>query len=67
MRERRKSPRGLQLGPLPQGDGHPVVVLPAFLTSDWMTRGFRVWLKALSAMRRRAGAAASISGRARRR
>lgn len=47
VREMRKSPRRLQLGPLPQGDGHPVIVLPAFLTSDGMNRGFRAWLKAL--------------------
>ena len=45
--ELRKSPRGVQIGPLPPGDGHPVIVLPAFLSSDGMNRGFRTWLEAL--------------------
>jgi pimeloyl-ACP methyl ester carboxylesterase len=47
LRERRRSPRGLHLGPLPRGDGHPVIVLPAFLSSDGLNRGFRDWLVSL--------------------
>jgi hypothetical protein len=35
------------VGPVPRGDGHPVIVLPAFFCSDGMTRGFRRWLAAL--------------------
>ena len=35
------------VGPVPRGDGHPVIVLPAFFCSDGMTRGFRQWLTAL--------------------
>lgn len=35
------------VGPVPRGDGHPVIVLPAFLCSDTMTRGFRDWLAGL--------------------
>jgi pimeloyl-ACP methyl ester carboxylesterase len=35
------------VGPVPRGDGHPVIVLPAFFCSDGMTRGFRQWLAAL--------------------
>ena len=35
------------VGPVPRGDGHPVIVLPAFFCSDGMTRGFREWLTAL--------------------
>jgi pimeloyl-ACP methyl ester carboxylesterase len=41
LREMRRSPRGLHLGPLPHGDGHAVIVLPAFLSSDGQNRGFR--------------------------
>ena len=37
----------LAAGRVPRGDGHPVIVLPAFLCSDAMTRGFRDWLAAL--------------------
>jgi pimeloyl-ACP methyl ester carboxylesterase len=33
-----------EVGPVPHGDGHPVIVLPAFLCSDLMSRGFRDWL-----------------------
>ena len=47
LREMRRSPRGIHLGPVPHGDGHPVIVLPAFLCSDMMNRGFREWLTAL--------------------
>jgi pimeloyl-ACP methyl ester carboxylesterase len=47
LRELRRSPRGVQLGALPRGDGHPVIVLPAFLSSDRLNRGFRVWLAGL--------------------
>jgi pimeloyl-ACP methyl ester carboxylesterase len=35
------------IGPVPRGDGHPVIVLPPFFCSDGMTRGFRAWLAAL--------------------
>jgi len=35
------------VGGVPRGDGHPVIVLPAFFCSDGMTRGFRQWLTAL--------------------
>ena len=38
---------GIGTGPLPAGDGHPVIVLPPFLCSDRMTRGFRAWLAGL--------------------
>lgn len=41
---RRPLPR---VGPVPRGDGHPVIVLPAFFCSDMMTRGLREWLTAL--------------------
>lgn len=37
----------LRVGPVPRGDGHPVIVLPAFFCSDSMTRGLREWLTAL--------------------
>jgi pimeloyl-ACP methyl ester carboxylesterase len=37
----------LSIGLVPRGDGHPVIVLPAFFCSDGMTRGFRAWLAAL--------------------
>ncbi len=47
LREMRRSPRGVHIGPVPLGDGHPVIVLPAFLCSDTMSRGFREWLTAL--------------------
>jgi pimeloyl-ACP methyl ester carboxylesterase len=47
LREMRRSPRGMHLGPLPRGDGHPVIVLPAFLSSDGLNRGFRDWLVGL--------------------
>lgn len=36
-----------RVGPVPCGDGHPVIVLPAFFCSDVMTRGLRAWLNAL--------------------
>jgi hypothetical protein len=36
-----------RVGPVPRGDAHPVIVLPAFFCSDGMTRGFRAWLTAL--------------------
>ena len=41
---RRPLPR---IGPVPRGDGHPVIVLPAFFCTDGMTHGFRQWLTAL--------------------
>ena len=47
LREMRRSPRGIHLGPVPLGDGHPIIVLPAFLCSDTINRGFRDWLSAL--------------------
>jgi pimeloyl-ACP methyl ester carboxylesterase len=47
LREMRRSPRSVHIGPVPLGDGHPVIVLPAFLCSDTMNRGFREWLAAL--------------------
>jgi pimeloyl-ACP methyl ester carboxylesterase len=47
LREMRKGPRGVQIGSLPPGDGHPVIVLPAFLCSDAMSRNFRDWLATL--------------------
>jgi pimeloyl-ACP methyl ester carboxylesterase len=47
LREMRRTPRRIHLGPVPLGDGHPVIVLPAFLCSDHMSRGFRDWLHAL--------------------
>jgi pimeloyl-ACP methyl ester carboxylesterase len=47
LREMRKRPRGVPVGPVPGGDGHSVMVLPAFLTSDAMNGGFRAWLEAL--------------------
>ena len=37
----------VEVGPVPRGDGHPVIVLPAFFCSDAMTRGFRDWLTVL--------------------
>jgi hypothetical protein len=37
----------VRVGPVPHGDGHPVIVLPAFFCSDGMTRGFRQWLATL--------------------
>jgi pimeloyl-ACP methyl ester carboxylesterase len=36
-----------RVGPVPRGDGHPVIVLPAFFCSDAMTQSFRDWLSAL--------------------
>lgn len=47
LREMRRTPRRIHLGPVPFGDGHPVIVLPAFLCSDHMSRGLREWLAAL--------------------
>ena len=47
LRAVRFTPRRVHLGPVPLGDGHPVIVLPAFLCSDHMSRGFREWLAAL--------------------
>jgi hypothetical protein len=47
LREMRPFPRRIHLGPVPVGDGHPVIVLPAFLCSDAMNRSFRDWLTAL--------------------
>lgn len=47
LRAMRLTPRRVHLGPVPLGDGHPVIVLPAFLCSDHMSRGFRAWLAAL--------------------
>jgi pimeloyl-ACP methyl ester carboxylesterase len=47
LREMRRSPRGVHTGKLPSGDGHPVIVLPTFLCSDGMSRGFREWLATL--------------------
>lgn len=47
LREMRRNPRRIHLGPVPLGDGHPVIVLPPFLCSDHMSRGPRDWLKAL--------------------
>ena len=47
LREIRRNPRRIHLGPVPLGDGHPVIVLPPFLCSDYMSRGLRDWLKAL--------------------
>jgi pimeloyl-ACP methyl ester carboxylesterase len=48
LRERsRRGRRVVALGPLPSGDGHPVIVLPPFLCSDLVSRGFREWLAGL--------------------
>ncbi|HWB48815.1 MAG TPA: alpha/beta fold hydrolase [Stellaceae bacterium] len=47
LRQMRLRPRTIRLGPVPLGDGHPVIVLPAFLCSDMMSRNFRDWLTAL--------------------
>ena len=47
LREMRHTGRRVHLGPVPLGDGHPVIVLPPFLCSDHMSRGLRDWLKAL--------------------
>ena len=47
LRGIRPLPRRVHLGPVPLGDGHPVIVLPAFLCSDHMSRGLREWLAAL--------------------
>jgi len=47
LRNMRPLPRRIHLGPVPLGDGHPVIVLPAFLCSDHMSRGVRDWLSAL--------------------
>lgn len=47
VREMRRAGRRIHLGPVPLGDGHPVIVLPPFLCSDHMSRGLREWLKAL--------------------
>jgi len=47
LREARRRPRWVETGPVPPGDGHPVIVLPAFLCSDAMSRGLRSWLAAL--------------------
>jgi pimeloyl-ACP methyl ester carboxylesterase len=43
----RLRPSRADVGVVPRGDGHPVIVLPAFFCSDVMTRGFRRWLSAL--------------------
>jgi len=43
----RLRPFRINVGPVPRGDGHPVIVLPAFFCSDGMTRGFRQWLTKL--------------------
>ena len=40
-------PRRPRVGPVPLGDGHPVIVLPALFCCDVMTRGLRSWLTAL--------------------
>jgi hypothetical protein len=37
----------VRIGPVPLGDGHPVIVLPAFFCSDLKHRGTRAWLAAL--------------------
>ena len=34
------------IGLLPSGDGHVVLVIPAFLTGDWATSSFRLFLRA---------------------
>ncbi|HTQ34157.1 MAG TPA: alpha/beta hydrolase [Stellaceae bacterium] len=47
LRGFRPLPRRVYLGPVPVGDGHPVIVLPAFLCSDHMSRGLREWLSVL--------------------
>jgi pimeloyl-ACP methyl ester carboxylesterase len=47
LREMRRTGQRIHLGPVPLGDGHPVIVLPAFLCSDHMSRGLRQWLRAL--------------------
>lgn len=44
MLRARLRPFRVNVGPVPRGDGHPVIVLPAFFCSDGMTRGFRQWL-----------------------
>jgi hypothetical protein len=41
------NPRRPHVGPVPPGDGHPVIVLPALFCSDAMTRSLRAWLNAL--------------------
>jgi pimeloyl-ACP methyl ester carboxylesterase len=43
----RLRPFRANVGFVPRGDGHPVIVLPAFFCSDGMTRGFRQWLTKL--------------------
>jgi hypothetical protein len=43
----RLRPFRANVGIVPRGDGHPVIVLPAFFCSDSMTRGFRQWLTKL--------------------
>jgi pimeloyl-ACP methyl ester carboxylesterase len=43
----RLRPFRANVGIVPRGDGHPVIVLPAFFCSDGMTRGFRQWLTKL--------------------
>ena len=47
LRGMRRAGQRIHLGPVPLGDGHPVLVLPPFLCSDHMSRGLRDWLKAL--------------------
>lgn len=42
-----RSRRALHIGSVPDGDGHPVIVLPPFLCTDHMSRGLREWLAAL--------------------
>jgi pimeloyl-ACP methyl ester carboxylesterase len=46
VREVRRRP-AVHVPAVPRGDGHPVIVLPAFLTSDWTSRGFRKWMSEL--------------------
>jgi pimeloyl-ACP methyl ester carboxylesterase len=43
----RLRPFRANVGAVPRGDGHAVIVLPAFFCSDGMTRGFRQWLTKL--------------------
>lgn len=47
LRGMRHAGRRIHLGPVTLGDGHPVIVLPAFLCSDHTSRGLREWLAAL--------------------
>ena len=65
LREMKRGPRGVHIGPVPFGDGHPVIVLPAFLCSDTMNRGFREWLTALGYQVEGWGAGVNLGPRAR--